>query len=189
MMAIKNGTKTSCEDVVLVRDVLGGDTSAYRELYDRYAQLVRAICYDTTRNVADAQDLSQEVFLRAFDQLNNLRCPERYVAWLVTIAKMVCRQWRRKQGRDKHHRMELEARRSSGVGVPSNDGSIQDLHKALLKLPEKERMAIQTFYLLNQSPDQARTVLNLSRPGLYRVLERARNRLKRLMGDYWEDSP
>ena len=59
-------TKAAREDAIVVRAVLGGDRSAYGELYDRYGQLIRAICFDTTRDVIETQDLSQEVFLRAF---------------------------------------------------------------------------------------------------------------------------
>ena len=62
-------SRDTSEDGVLVRTILDGDTSAYAVLYDRYAQLVRAMCFDTTRNNTDAADLSQEVFLRAFRRL------------------------------------------------------------------------------------------------------------------------
>lgn len=67
-MAINESVSSTdaVEDGVLVRTTLNGDTSAYAGLYDRYAQLVRAICHDTTRNMTDTADLSQEVFLRAF---------------------------------------------------------------------------------------------------------------------------
>lgn len=55
-------------DEVLVRIVRVGDKTAYGLLYDRFALLVRAVCHDYTHNLADAQDLAEEVFLRA--------CPE-----------------------------------------------------------------------------------------------------------------
>jgi DNA-directed RNA polymerase specialized sigma24 family protein len=52
-------------DNELVQAAVAGDRAAYGTLYDRYAPLVRAVCYDHTRNLADAQDLAQDVFLRA----------------------------------------------------------------------------------------------------------------------------
>jgi RNA polymerase sigma-70 factor (ECF subfamily) len=63
------------------------------------------------------------------------------------------------------------------------------LEEALGQLPEKERLAIHAFYLLEQSPDAARAALGLSRSGLYKVLERARTRLNRLMQEHWERLP
>jgi len=183
MMAIDD-THCSAEpgdEAALVRAVLDGDTSAYAVLYDRYAQLIRAICYDTTRNVADAQDLAQDVFLRAFRKLADLRHPERFAAWLVAIARMTCRQWRRGKARQRRHIAELQASSAAEIDPPSDEANVRRLHEVVLQLPEKERVAIQVFYLLGESADQARATLGLSRSGLYRALERARKHLKRLM--------
>ena len=66
-MAVSIGENpvVTCSDANLVEAVLSGDRSAYTDLYDRYARLVRAICYDATWDLNHSQDLSQEVFLRA----------------------------------------------------------------------------------------------------------------------------
>ena len=169
------------DEATLVRAVLDGDTSAYAVLYDRYAQLIRAVCYDATRNAAEAQDLTQDVFLRAFRKLTGLKHPERFAGWLVAIARITCREWRRGKARERHRIAELQASSAAEVDPPSDEMSVGRLHEALLQLPEKERMAIQAFYLLGESADQARATLGLSRSGLYRMLERARKRLERLM--------
>lgn len=50
-------------DADLLALVLQGDRQAYGRLYDRYAPFIRAICYDTTRELSQANDLCQEVFL------------------------------------------------------------------------------------------------------------------------------
>ena len=63
------------------------------------------------------------------------------------------------------------------------DGLDGRIHEALLRLPAKERIAVQAFYLLDESSERARAILKLSRSGLYRVLQRARNRLKHLLED------
>ncbi len=177
------------EDGVLVRTILNGDTSAYAVLYDRYAQLVRAMCYDATCNITDTADLSQEVFLRAFRRLRDLRRPERYGAWLVAITKTVCRDWRRTGARDRHRYMNPEDVSTTASVAPNKDSIDQCIHEALLQLPAKERIAVQAFYLLDESTERVQAILNLSRSGLYRVLQRARNRLKHLLKDYREDLP
>ncbi len=182
-------SKDATEDGVLVRTILNGDTSAYAVLYDRYAQLVRAKCYDTTRNITETADLSQEVFLRAFRKLGDLRHPERYGAWLVAITRTACQDWRRTRARDKHRHMNPEDVSATAPIAPDNNSVDRCIHEALLQLPEKERLAIQAFYLLDESTERAQAILNLSRSGLYRVLRRARNRLKHLLRDYWEDLP
>jgi RNA polymerase sigma-70 factor (ECF subfamily) len=190
-MAVNDGKspRASPEDRVLVAATLSGDRSAYAELYDRYARLIRAVCYDQTHDLTEAQDLSQEVFLRGYRNLNDLRRHDRFAAWLVATAKAVCREWRRKQQREKRRHEEFAKRNPAGVDAPGDDGVVGELHAALLRLPQKERLAIHAFYLLEQSPDAARAALGLSRSGLYKVLERARNRLKGLMQEHSETLP
>lgn len=55
-------------DEQLVHAVLAGDKSAYKELYNRYAALIRAVCYNGTGNITDAQDMAQDVFILAYTQ-------------------------------------------------------------------------------------------------------------------------
>ena len=82
-------------DATLVQGVLSGDRNAFAELYDRWAGLIRAMCFDVTRDLDTAEDLAQEVFLRALRKLGDLRDPPRFVSWLMGIARHVCREWRR----------------------------------------------------------------------------------------------
>ena len=70
-------------DADRVRAALAGDPAAFGDLYDRYARVIRAVCHDATGNLAEAQDLSQEVFLRAYRNLATLRDAERFAGWLV----------------------------------------------------------------------------------------------------------
>jgi RNA polymerase sigma-70 factor (ECF subfamily) len=165
---------------MLIRTVLAGEKAAYGKLYDRYAPLVRAVCYDTTGNLADAQDLAQDVFLRAYERLDRLRDPDRFGKWLVGIARLRCKEWRRRglQRRDK--RAEL-SQAQAVVSDPPGDDRIELLREMITTLPEKERLALHAFYLQGRSADNARKIMGLSRSGYYRVLERARKRLKQLM--------
>ena len=173
-------------DRKLIQAVLAGEKAAYEKLYDRYAPLVRAICYDTTRNLADAQDLAQDVFMRAYEKLGRLRDPDRFGKWVVGIARLRCKEWRRQrsQGRDKHVGLD-----DAGLAIanPSNDGRIEQLQAMIMTLPEKQRLALHTFYLQDKSADNARRIIGLSRSGFYRLLGRARKRLEYLLVKERED--
>jgi RNA polymerase sigma-70 factor (ECF subfamily) len=165
---------------MLVRAVLAGDKAVYESLYDRYAPLIRAICYDTTGNLADARDLAQDVFMRAYENLNRLRDPDCFGKWLVGIARWRCQEWLRRNLRMKGRPVELSEEQIAIQELPDDD-RIELLRKMIAKLPEKERLALHTYYLQGKSADNARRVMGLSRSGYYRVLERARKNLKRLM--------
>lgn len=175
------------EDAELVRAVLGGDRRAYGTLYDRYVRLIEAVCFDYARGVADAQDLCQEAFLLAFQRLDRLRQPDRYAAWMVGVAKGVCRDWRRGRRRAEK-RTERLAAQGAAETQSTDDGpwdqeDVRRLHEALLRLPARERLAIQSYYLLGEPASRSMESLGLSSSGLYKLLGRARTRLKQWLQD------
>ncbi len=169
-------------DGTLVLGVLNGDRSAFAELYDRRARLIRAICYDVTGDLHAAADLTQEVFLRAYQRLGSLRDPQKFGAWLVGMARQVCREWRRGRLRERsglaRFAGSLRPTEADERANPPED-RIRLLREAVASLPERERFALHAFYLEGQDAEQARNVLGLSRSGFYRVLSCARQRLKR----------
>jgi len=180
MAKLEGPELTTPSDKMLVRAVLAGDKAAYENLYDRYAPLIRAVCNDTTGNLADAQDLAQDVFMRAYKNLDQLWYPDRFAKWLVGIARRRCQEWLRRNLRLKDNPVELSEVQIA-VPDPPDDDRIELLRKMIATLPDKERLALHMFYLQGNSADNARRIMGLSRSGYYRVLERARNRLKQLM--------
>lgn len=168
-------------DGTLVRGVLSGDRGAFAELYDRRARLIRAICYDVTHDLDAAGELTQEVFVRAYEKLRGLRDPQRFARWLVGIARQVCREWRRSRWRD---RSRTSAPADDALAAPSADppdDRLTYLRDALGQLPERQRLSLQAFYLSGLDAEQARTVLGLSRASLYRVLSAAREQLRSIL--------
>jgi RNA polymerase sigma-70 factor (ECF subfamily) len=141
--------------------------------------LVLSVCLNVTGQIAPAQDLSQEVFFRAYCRLADLRRPELFGHWLIGITRLVCKEWKRTRMRDRHQFCELDP---VDVAEPTaEDDGFEQVHKAIKTLPEKERLAIQAFYLQGQSVERGQAILGLSRSGFYHVLDRARQRLARLM--------
>jgi len=174
------GGSLTVADATLVLETLKGDKTAFSGLYDRYARLVRAICNDTTRDLGQAQDLGQEVFLRAYSKLDKLNDPDRFGAWLVSITRNVCREYRRGKFRDRHVLVGLAPDEDEqATEKDSPDERLLDLKEALNKLSEKERLALHVYYLQEQDAEQAQKILNISRSGLYRLLAKAREKIER----------
>jgi RNA polymerase sigma-70 factor (ECF subfamily) len=168
-------------DGTLVCGVLSGDREAFAELYDRRARLIRAICFNSTGNLDTAADLTQEVFYRAYAKLRTLRDPQRFVPWLIAIAKQVCREWQRGRFRETRRMKPLSEVPPLSIDDELPDDRVSLLRDAVATLPERERLSVQAFYLSGLDADEARTVLGLSRATLYRVLAGARLRLKRTL--------
>ncbi|MBN1488936.1 MAG: sigma-70 family RNA polymerase sigma factor [Phycisphaerae bacterium] len=177
----------ACCDANLVRAVLDGDRSAYAGLYDRHAPLIRAICHDATGDLASAQDLAQEVFVRAYCRLGTLRDPHRFAGWLVGIARNQCRDWLRQRARDRHEYVEQVPEVAADGNCNVEIHTLAELTAAVRSLPDRERLALHAFYLQGESAEAIRVVLGLSKAGIYRLLERARQRLARVLQDGRED--
>ena len=175
------GTDTDC-----VRAALAGDSGAYGVLYDRYARLVRVVCHDATGNLVESQDLCQEVFLRAYRTLGRLRDPERFAGWLLGIARMTCREWGRQARREGRRRRPLTVDPIAPEDEQEGAVHADRVLEAIAGLPERERLALHLFYLQEHPVEVAQQMMSLSRSGLYRVLDRARRRLRQLMGDKGE---
>lgn len=172
-------------DATLVRGTLAGDRAAFAELYDRKARLIRAICYDATRDLHAAADLTQEVFLRAFARLGTLRETDKFAVWLIGITRQVLHEWhrgrvRRMQSTDDPQHSLTHIPAALPFAAPRDE--LADLRDAIAKLPAAERLALHAFYLEEQDLDRAQASTGLSRSGLYKVLSRARRRLRGLLG-------
>ncbi len=178
------------QDGTLVLGVLNGDRSAFAKLYDRRARVIRAICYDEARDAHVAAELTQEVFLRAYRDLRRLHAPDKFAAWLVGIARQVCREWRRKRGREKRAMAGFADRLAQAdQWVDSPDTRLIELRDAIAgratgtgeSLTQQERLALHVFYLQSRDVEEARDVLGLSRSGFYRVLSSASKRLRMML--------
>jgi RNA polymerase sigma-70 factor (ECF subfamily) len=168
-------------DADLVARVRAGDGDAFGCLYDRYARLVRAVVYRVAGGSPSISDLTQECFLRAYRNLSRLRQPDRFGAWVVGIARQVAREYQRSARRDRHQFVPDDSLEPEFQ--PDATGALQTAEEVALllrlveELPERERLAIHAFFLQEQSADQAAQLLQLSRSGVYALLERALARL------------
>src|SRR5947209_2620820 len=88
------------DDAELIEAVREGRTEAYGHLVERYQGLIFRICYRLTGSVSDAEDLAHDAFVDVYIKLDQLRNPERFPAWLKSIALNLCRIWYRRRQRE-----------------------------------------------------------------------------------------
>ena len=80
----------SGEEAQLVARCLAGDEKAYRELVERYQAQVYSLSLRMVRRAEDAEDLTQETFVRMFRALSRYDPTRPFAAWLFTIASRLC---------------------------------------------------------------------------------------------------
>jgi RNA polymerase sigma-70 factor (ECF subfamily) len=167
------------DDAELAGRIRAGDRDAAGEIYDRYAPIVRAVLLDATGSMPEADELVQEVFVRGLTQLAHLRRPERIGAWLIAIARRQGKEFRRRAGRRRERFRALGDHPASQSQTPAiASDTVSQVHEAVRDLPERERMAVHIHYLCGEPVEIARQSLGLSQSGFYKLLERARGRLR-----------
>ena len=77
-------------DAELVALALNGRQDAFEALFDRYARQIYTIAYRISGSATEAEDLTQDIFSRAFRTLSALRQPQAFAAWLYQLATNVC---------------------------------------------------------------------------------------------------
>lgn len=85
------------KDQTLIEKTLAGDSSAFGDLVERYARLVRGVIWEAIRRPDEVEDLVQEVFSQAYENLATLRQPAKFAAWLWQIATNAAMVYHRKQ--------------------------------------------------------------------------------------------
>lgn len=115
------------DDRVLVERARLGELDAFRELVEGSRLNVYRLAYDLTGNRHDAEDLAQEVFLKAYRSLANFRGDAKWSTWLYRIAVNTCLDQRRKkseqmmQYRDMADLEEVEGRGDGAHPDPPPD--------------------------------------------------------------------
>ncbi|UFJ41671.1 sigma-70 family RNA polymerase sigma factor [Brevibacillus humidisoli] len=74
-------------DQEIIQQITQGDVEAYREIIQRYQRMIFVFIYKMVNNTADAEDLTQEVFVKAYEKLSTYRGDSQFSTWLHTLAR------------------------------------------------------------------------------------------------------
>lgn len=92
-------SKQEKSDIELVQLVLAGEVELFAELVERYEKLVFSFLLSRLNEMQEVEDIVQDTFVRAFRHLATFDCERKFAAWLVTIARNLLIDSRRKAGR------------------------------------------------------------------------------------------
>lgn len=171
-------------DDYLVTSSQGGDREAYAVLIRRHMKRVFAICLGILGNLADAEDATQEVFIRGLERMETLRNCERFSAWISQIARNWCRDLLRARTRRRVVSIDDQKPVVDDKAAPpshSPAGNFTDLRLALDRLPEVHRLPLLLFYYDGKDTRTLAKELNLSKGGACARLYRARKALRQLL--------
>jgi len=169
-------------DAELVARCQTGDPAAFEELVRQHQRMIHSLTYRMTGSLADAEDLAQEAFLRAFEQIGSFRGTAQFSTWLYRVAINTCLNWKQSEAR----RFRLYARAAEELSAHAGGGSAPDpqadeVQAALLKLPAKQRAAIVLTIYDGLNHAEAARLLGCSETTVSWRLFAAKRKLKQLL--------
>ena len=178
-------------DDKLVQLTLEGDHDAFAVLVEKYQSQIHALAWRKIGDFHMAQDITQEVFLTAYQKLATLTHPDRFAKWLYVIANNLCVTWLRKQAAQP----QLQSLASTDPGelaelcyseyiAQQQEETDKESHRALIQklldtLREADRTVISLYYLAEMTCEEISKFLGLSQNTIKSRLSRARKRLKK----------
>jgi RNA polymerase sigma-70 factor (ECF subfamily) len=182
-----------------VRRAQEGDVRAFEQLFQQYHRGIYNTVFQMTHNDADAADLTQEVFVRAYRALPRLQTPEAFTSWLYRIAVNLSRNWLRDRGRVRVESLELpgeegEEGSTREIADPSGDPAAlaqtkdmqERVQKAIAGLSPDHRQVVTLHHMEGMPVEEIAQVIGCSIGTVKSRLSRARENLKRKLAGYVE---
>jgi len=175
------------QDDEVIRRVIDGDVEAYRLLVERYQAPVLCVVRNMMHDPHDSDDLSQDVFLTAFEKLHTFDAGRsRFLTWLLAIARNKCINALKK-------RMPIlgdDLVQPAVTRTPYDDLAGKELFsrldEALAALPAAQKMVFVLAELMEMPHDQIAQIEGVRAGTVRSRLSRAKQRLRVHLSDYVE---
>jgi RNA polymerase sigma factor (sigma-70 family) len=183
---------TGLNDTEIISKVLGGDQQAYAVLVNRYQNYVFTLTLRFLKSREDAEEVAQDIFVKAYRSLADFRGASKFSTWLYTIVNTTCITFLRKKKLEVHsldNEKVFEAADSQDSGMRANQveqkSRLTMVNSAINLLGPDDAEIITLFYKNEQTLDEIAVILGIE-PNTAKVrLHRARSRLKDKMETYF----
>jgi RNA polymerase sigma factor (sigma-70 family) len=187
-----------CEDVDLVKASQGGSLAAFDELIQRYQQRVYATVYHMTSNHEDADDLTQESFIKAFKALKRFKGESSFYTWVYRIAVNRTINFLKQRKRKSYHMslndMDLQVEKHADLlmfmsdKTPRRDVRLNELqekmNEAMQKLSENHRLTVTLHDVQGMSHEEIGKIMDCNTGTVRSRLFYARQQLQAHLSEY-----
>jgi RNA polymerase sigma-70 factor (ECF subfamily) len=156
------------------------DRQAYAELVREYSARIFAICFSILSSREDAEDITQQAFLKGYSDIRQLRDINKFGPWITQIAKRMCLDLLR---RKKMNKTALKKMIVDDVkDQPAyDDNKYSKLQSALMQLKEEYRLPLMLYYFDGKSTKKIAESLDITVDLAHTHLSRARKKLRQLL--------
>ena len=170
-------------DQQLVARYLNGDMIAFDQLMTKHERQIYRLCYRFVRNQEDAMDLTQDVFVKAFEKLPSFRGDARFKTWLYRVAVNHCLNHVKKHSQDFVEVTDAIGRVKASADDRLLEGERRRIVRGLMQqLPPKQRAIIEMRMNDNLSYEEIAGILDRSVSTIKSSVFFALAKLKKLVG-------
>ena len=179
---------TGLSDNEIISRVLRGERNAYAELVNRYQGYVFTLVLRMIKSREDAEEVAQDVFVKAYRSLADFRGESKFSTWLYTITNTTSITFLRKkkldiQSLDNEKVFEVADSKDSGfrANLIEQKSRVNMVNEAIAMLGPDDAEIITLFYKAEQNLEEIGRILRLEVNTAKVRLHRARGRLKEKM--------
>jgi RNA polymerase sigma-70 factor (ECF subfamily) len=172
----------------IVERAQNGDEGAYAALVRAHQGIALRTAYVIVGAPAEAEDVAQEAFVKAYRALGRFRAEDPFRPWLLRIVANEARNRRRSAGRRGRLELRIAADAASGDAAPSPEAALlseerrASLLAAVNRLSDEHRLAVACRYFLDLSEEETAAALGCRRGTVKSRLSRALERLRAELG-------
>lgn len=167
------------DERLIIEKVLAGETAAFRGLVEAYQRVVFLFACNMLRRTQDAEDLTQEVFIAAFQHLQTFDpARARFSTWLMTIARNRCCNHLKQRSLNTSSDVDWADRQPSPDEAASYHETQQQLSAALDSLPLEQRTAFVLAEIQELSHAEIAQIEGIELGTVKSRVSRARDRLR-----------
>jgi RNA polymerase sigma-70 factor (ECF subfamily) len=181
-------------DNEIISRVLQGEQNAYTELVNRYQNYVFTLTLRMIKSREDAEEVAQDVFIKAYRSLADFRGESKFSTWLYTITNTTSITFLRKKKLEIHslnNEKVFEAADSLNSGFRANiveqKSRVNMVNQAISMLSPDDAEVITLFYKAEQSLEEISKIFGLETNTVKVRLHRARTRLKEKMETHFSE--
>ena len=166
----------------LVQKARQGDARSFELLYRQHVGRVHGLCLRLTGAESDAEEMTQEVFVRAWQNIDRFRNQSHFPAWLHRVAVNLARnEWRTRARRGRPQELDEECPDGQAPGPRAVPGLRVDLETAIGQLPPGAREVFLLHDVHGYRHDEIAAMKDLAVGTTKAQLHRARKRLREVL--------
>ncbi len=180
-------------DKRLIKQIVNGDTNAFRHLMENHHKRVIHICLSFVAIPSDAEDIAQEVFIEVFKSIESYRGDASLSTWLYRLSvnkslDFIRQKKRKKRGNDlvlAVEQSDLENMPVSSRQLPSDKIEEEErkimLHNAINQLPERQKVAVLLSKIDELAQQEVADIMKTTVSSVESLLVRAKRKLKEIL--------